>query len=109
MNLTPGQVVWYVPVFPMGEPVTVEKVGRKWATMVGRKERIEVATGRVTEPGYGLRGNVWESEADFEVWYRTVESWRAFERDIATRSRPAQATLENIAAARRLLGLEVSP
>lgn len=112
MTLTPGQVVWYVPNYgsTYARDLTITKVGRKWAETDSRGLRVEIGTNVVSERDYGERGIIHESKEVAAELARLDAAWNDLRIDAYNRrSRPAHMTLETIAAARRLLGLEVMP
>lgn len=107
MNLTPGMALWYVEDGGRARSVTVETVGRKWATLVEcPRERVEVATGDVCERGYGRRGQVWLTRLAHEEDRYLRARWRDLAREVSG-PMPKGMTLETINNARRLLKLEV--
>ena len=102
-------MVWYVPS-RNGNPraVTVEKVGRKWVTFKEIEGRTAIGSTEVEIQGFGRVGILYPSR---EVWAekRLLEAaWSDVQRDLCRKTaRPAGVTLEDINAARGLLGLEV--
>ena len=111
MTLTPGQDVWYVPC-RNGNPraVTVEKVGRKWVTFTEIEGRAAIGSVEVEVQGFGRVGILYPSREAWVEKGRIDAAWFDVQRDLYRKtSRPAGVTLEDINAARRLLGLEVLP
>lgn len=107
-NLTIGQKLWYVPGERRGEPreVTIVTVGRKWFSVAEiswarfDNERLKLDS----EYGGGvycyLSREVYEAQVGLSV------AWREFQRAVErARSTDPQITIENIAAARKLLGM----
>lgn len=55
-----GQKLWWVPSARYGmseQEVTVEKIGRKWATLAGGRYRIDIKTLRADGGDYCCPGN----------------------------------------------------
>lgn len=110
MKLTPGQVVWYVPRNGNPRKMIVSKVGRKWASTEGRVDlKILLGTSDVHVPNFGKVGTIYDAQDVFASRQRLDAAWDDFFRDVRnlSRSRSEAVTVEDITAARRLLGLEV--
>ena len=111
MTLTPGQDVWYVPTRGNARALTVEKVGRKWVTFTeADQKRVAIGSVEVEVQGFGRVGILYPSREAWVEKGRIDAAWFDVQRDLYRKtSRPAGVTLEDINAARRLLGLEVLP
>ena len=106
-----GQVVWVERNRkPAGEEATVTKVGRKWATLSGRREqRFDVETWRIDSESCASSGRVYPCREGREKELLVIAAWRNFA-DAADRyCAPPNATIETIQQAAALLGLEVKP
>jgi hypothetical protein len=111
-DLTVGQTLWYVrhdnsrP--STGYEVVVTRVGRKWATLKDCG-RIDKSTLWRDGEGYAPPGRCWLSKDAWEQEKRVASAWDDLCRRIsgAWRRRPDSVTVENIAAAAALLGIEM--
>lgn len=85
MKLTVGQTLWYVPSGRHGNPheITVEKVGRKWATC-SRFLRIDMETLAADGGNYSSPGSCYLSKADHDAEVALEETWKRF-RDLVDR------------------------
>ncbi|MFN7927898.1 MAG: hypothetical protein U0Y68_08115 [Blastocatellia bacterium] len=104
-NLQPGQKLWYVPNWKQSAPreLTIEKIGRKWATTA--YERVDLETLRVDGGQYGSPGQCYLSREAYETHQVTMRTWMNFcQRLTPTRTR---ATLEQIQQAAALLGISL--
>ena len=110
-----GQVVWVEGGSGRSayqNEATVAKVGRKWATLSGRREqRFDVETWRINSSGYQGAGRVYPCREDREKELALVAVWRNLSGaiDRYRYSAPPNVTIETIQQAAELLGLEVKP
>lgn len=109
MTLTARQVVWYVPWHGNPRNMTVSKVGRKWAATEERPDlKILIGTDEVHVPNFGRVGTIYLSREAREEQARLSAAWDDVRKDLYGKvTRPDAVTVEDINAARRLLGLEV--
>lgn len=110
-KLQEGTELWWVPSnqYRAKEPVTVIKVGRKWAELSNRfridLETMEGDGGK----GYSSPGKAWQSQADYEAYMAIQTAWNDLRNDIYKLWRsPPNVTVEAINSLRRQIGLEVS-
>lgn len=114
MSLTVGQTLWYVPQYSYrpdkgGYEVTIEKVGRRWATLANNQGRIDRDTLHVDGRGYSSPGRCWINRDHYEKHKRAASVWAEFARQVWTKSLPSNITEENIRQAALLLKLELKP
>lgn len=108
MELTVGQKLYFVPAYNR-QPyeVEVKKVGRRWASAVnGRiKMRLDIETLCPHEDdGSGI---AYLSREDYEQRLALDVAWRELHKALIYRDRlPNGVTVEKIAEARKLLGLD---
>lgn len=105
-----GQKLWFVRNNNTGGfsskqyEVTVTKVGRLWATLDNRM-RCDF-NGIVDGGGYSSPGQCYESREEYESISALENAWREFQMNIyAYRKSPESVSVENIAEAKRILGL----
>ena len=108
-----GQVVWVEGGSGRSayqNEATVAKVGRKWATLSGRREqRFDVETWRIDSESCASSGRVYPCREGREKELLVIAAWRNFA-DAADRyCAPPNVTIEAIQQAAELLGLEVKP
>lgn len=103
-----GQTLYFVPRHlrdRRSENVTVEKIGRKWATLSNR-HRIDIETLVVDGGEYSSPGRCYLSKDEYEAESALQSTWNSFKREIERQSRiPGGVTVERIAEARKLLNL----
>jgi hypothetical protein len=108
MKLEVGQKLWWVPSHRhnMSErEVTVEKVGRKWATL-DCGYRIDVASLVADVGGYSSPGKCYPTREEWSAENALGTAWSEFASDIRNRyRRPEGVTIEDIRQARELLKL----
>lgn len=112
--LVEGQKLWFVGSHPHrhnrgGQEVTVEKVGRKWATISAGADRIDKTTLRADGGGYTSPGQCYLSEAEYEAEKALSVAWSEFAALMDRWRMPSDMTLEKITKAREVLGLAVTP
>lgn len=104
-----GQKLWLVMHHygtrpPRKFEVTVKKAGRKWFTL-DNFMRCD-GNGIVDGGGYSSPGQCYESREEYESILALENAWREFQMNIyAYRKRPESVSVENIAEAKRILGL----
>jgi hypothetical protein len=105
-----GQKLWLVINnsvcgFPSKQyEVTVTKSGKLWATLDNRM-RCD-GNGIVDGGKYSSPGRCYGSREEFEAIVALETSWREFQMLVnAYRNRPVSVSVENIAEAKRILGL----
>ena len=109
LNLTLGASLYFVPSYHTrvkGRVVTVDSVGRKWATL-SNGYRVSLETGEF-EPqnhGYSNPGVLYESESAFLVEDALTRAWSSLVRDLQVAKRPEGISLEVIGRVREALGL----
>ena len=115
-----GQVVWVEGGSGRSayqNEATVAKVGRKWATLSGRREqRFDVETWRIDSESCASSGRVYPCREGREKELLVIAAWRNFAwrnlSDAIDRYRysaPPNVTIEALQQAAELLGLEVKP
>ena len=105
-DLSVGQKLWFVPDRHFGQPreVTVLKIGRKWAAISERGDRIDIETLVVDGKGYSSPGRCYRSREGYETIAAANAAWDALMRDLRnTYQRPRGLTVEDIEQARRIL------
>lgn len=110
-NLFVGQKLWWVPSNRHGSnrEVGVTKVGRKWAQL-SNHHRIDVQTLVADAGEFSSPGTCYRDQAEYEAAAALERAWSRLRQDISLAyQRPEQVSLENIEAARSLLGLGVRP
>jgi len=107
-KLTVGQKLWWMPsnIREFGCEVTVTKVGRKWAHL-DNFERIDTKT-LVSDGVAWPNGRCYLSQAEHQAELALSLAWQKLCFDLKHRSQPTGVTLESIAAARVLLGLDAA-
>jgi hypothetical protein len=107
-NLQVGQSLWYVPSNRRDSerPVTVQKIGNRWAA-IGYSLRIDLETLRADGGNYSSPGRCYLSEQDWTATKLADKEWNDL-RSKMTWNVPSGVTLENIKAARKLLGCEAN-
>lgn len=118
MKYEVGQVLWLncPERYRASGPITITKVGRKWAEYCHLDERgrqfrrgkFSMETGYVDCGGYTPVDKVWPSEEAYTAWEVRLETWRKL-RDWMSRGAPASVTTQDICAAAKLLGMPVEP
>ncbi len=80
MPLQVGQKLWFVPKNGSGTPheVTVEKIGRKWAS-IGRRGRINLETLAVDGGEYSSPGQCYEDRAAYETKVELQAAWSSLQ------------------------------
>ena len=83
MKLTVGQKLWFVPSDRRGNhsEVTVEKIGRKWATLDCRY-RIDLVSLRADGGEYSSPGACYLNEQVYLEERMLLSAWNAFKRRI---------------------------
>ncbi|MDB5437965.1 MAG: hypothetical protein JWM33_392 [Caulobacteraceae bacterium] len=111
MALSVGQTLFYVPErsrWAKPRDVTVEKVGRKWATLADNAGRIDVKTLRMDGGGFHSPGDCYLSRAEWEESVQLDDAWRPFRNAVARNlSAPNGITIEAIYAAAKALGFSL--
>lgn len=110
-NIVEGQTLWFVGN-AMGNfkhvfgPVTVTKVGRKWADITGVfKGRIDVSTGHADASGYSRPGTCYESRLAWLNQEGADLAWNALRLAIVHHKRPEGLSFEAIEHVAQQLGL----
>lgn len=110
-----GAVLWYVPSQRYGSArlVTIEKVGRVWATFDRGLHRARTVDGYVDGGEFSSPGTLWPSEAEHTAHVARALAWERFCNQLHgfrfVRVIPELATVENIAKCRELLGIPEKP
>lgn len=112
MNLQPGQKLWFVYSDRrqgQGREVTVEKIGRKWATLTDG-DRVSIESLDMDGGQYSSPGRCYLSR---EEWARSEEvrlAWVRFSDSVHSRyAPPTGVTAEAIRSVSMILKLEVKP
>ncbi len=108
MSLEVGQKLWFVPNSRRGNPkeVTVEKVGRRWATL-DISERVDVNTLEVDAGEFTTWATCYLSEEDHRKIVELSVAWSDFAQELRSMySRPKSVTLEDIVKCREILGMK---
>ncbi|QCG93985.1 hypothetical protein E6C67_08535 [Azospirillum sp. TSA2s] len=110
-KLTVGQMLWYVPnAFPHVAPgyITVQSVGRKWATVSGvdiKDWRLDIGSLRFDAP-FRNPGWVYETREQWEVGDGLRLYWSTIR--VAMRGDPKEGvSIDAIYQAASLLGIEL--
>ena len=93
-----GQKLWFVwSERRIGEPreVTVEKVGRVWATLDNHR-RCD-ATGKVDGGQYQSPGHCYVSREVYELEQSRLNAWWKFKRGLEHKQMPESLTIEALA------------
>ncbi len=106
-----GDMLWFEarPRYGASGPVTVTKVGRKWASYGPsyRRDRFDITNGEVDGYGYEPHGRVWPTQTDALVDARRCKLWQAVELGMGYHA-PEGVTIDDIEAAAKLLKIPVS-
>lgn len=107
-KLVVGQKLWYVPNRARECPleVTVEAVGRKWAT-IDRRNRISVETLEADGAGYSSPGRCYLTRREWEDEQERLAAIRAFRSRVGEWSWGKGITTDAIRQAAALLGIEL--
>lgn len=106
-NLTVGQTLWYVPRRGSSQEVTIEKIGRRWATLAPHWcGRIDITTLAVGGGQYTSPAQCYLSEGAYTKWRTDLELWFLFRR-LLDRTTMPQGGADAIRQAAALLGLEL--
>ena len=100
-----GQKLWWVPSARYGmseQEVTVEKIGRKWATLSGGRYRIDIKTLRADGSNYCSPGTCYIDKEAFLIERETRLLWCKL-RTSLTLQLPAGVTVSDIQQAMQLL------
>lgn len=89
-----------------GQEVEVTKVGRKWAELDGGRYRADLQTGQIDGGEYLSPGRLYPSREAYQAELALDKGWFDLRHAVNRHSAPAGVTLERIAEARKLLGLE---
>jgi hypothetical protein len=108
--LTVGQVLLFVPAdnrWSGPYEVTVEKVGRRWATMSRGCGRVDINTLIVDGAGYSSPGRCYLSREEWESRRRADAAWKALCRHMerARWKAPDHLNAADIAKAAEALGI----
>jgi len=78
-TLQVGQVLYFVPSYSYGNSyeITVEKIGRKWAT-TSHRHRIDLVTLRADGGGWDSPGRAYLSRAEHETEQARHAAWSGF-------------------------------
>lgn len=102
MPLQVGQKLWFVPNDRRScapYEVTVEKIGRKWAS-IGRRGRINLETLAVDGGGYSSPGQCYEDRAVYEAKVALQAAWSSFQNKVRHQWRvPDGVTMDTIRVA----------
>ena len=108
-SLKVGQELWCVPERGNPHSVTITAIGRKWATLDGGRNRVDVTTLRIDGRGYHTTSRCYLRESDYTESVKVRKTWEAFERSIRFILTPkVGVTVENIREAARLLGVPLA-
>jgi len=104
-GLKSGQTLWWVPANGKrcGE-VTVTKVGRKWATL-DNGHRISLDTLVADGGERSTPGHCYYSEETYRGLVARAVEWTRLRADMQFSPPPDSVSIDDIAAARKLLGL----
>lgn len=87
--------------------VAITAIGRRWATLAGREGRFDIETGALDGGDFASPGEVYRSRDEWETKQALASTWSKFRQAVDQSWRPpVGATVEAIAQARALLGLE---
>lgn len=109
MSLVVGQKLWFVPYSRRDaeREVTVEKVGRKWAT-TERGLRLDLVTLVADAGGFTSPGRAYLDRAAYEAEVERQKAWQTLvcqlRHSFAT---PRDVSIEAIREAARLLGVQL--
>lgn len=108
-KLKPGQKLWlqsWHNYRQTGE-VTIAKVGRKYATLLGMRDdiRMDMETMILEMKDFGSYGKCYFSEEDFIQESALMSARNNLNKDIRGYNCPANFTMEDIQKVRKVLGL----
>lgn len=102
-----GQKLWFVPSMYYHHKTPVEvvitKVGRVW--LQTSNHRINAITLEADGGKYSSPGKCYLSKEEYDAVNLKEVLWKSIKTDIAYMSVPDSVTIENMEAARKLLGL----
>lgn len=108
-ELKVGQTLWYVPDRQRwSDPceVTIEKIGRKWATLQGHYGRVDIETLCIDGGRYSSPGSCYISKEAYEAQVALNRAWAAFRKSVDRQhAPPSDCTMHKIEAAAASLGL----
>ena len=111
MTLVVGQTLWYVPSYGYrrdGHEVSVEKIGRRWATLAGNWGRIDKDTLWLDGGQHSSLGRCWLSREAWEESKAIEAAIRRLEGKIRYGRVEPGVTLADIQAAAALLRVDIS-
>jgi hypothetical protein len=100
-----GQKLWFVRSYRAGGPqeVTVEKVGRRWATLNIRL-RCD-ASGCVDGGQYSSPGHCYVSREAYELKMFRIGAWQGFKRSLERATMPDHLTTDELTQIAEQLGI----
>jgi hypothetical protein len=111
-EIKPGQTLWYVPRHGEPREVTVEKIGRRWATLVDvggwRPGRMDIKTMWLDDgAGYSSPGRCYLSREAHETAQRISKLWNALARRVSPAGIQSGVTEAAILEAAALLRIDL--
>lgn len=108
MKLTVGQKLCFVPNRKYMSPrfVTVAKIGRKWVT-AAENSTLRFDKDTMQADGYWT-GSAYQSYEHYEETKAITQAWTDFCDKMKWYNQPDGVTVEKIAEARKLLGLDAA-
>jgi len=95
MDWQVGMEVWVVPPYGRPRAAKVTKIGRKWVTLDGGRERFEAETMHLDSGGFGSPGTVWLSEDEWKDHAARNDAWRKLKNSMPW-DVPKRITLDRI-------------
>lgn len=109
-KLKVGDELYCVPKYRLGDPrtVTVEKIGRKWATLAKREGRIRLSNWILDGGQLSSPGRCYENEEEYQEYERRKDARLAFTRARAYTTMPEELTLDDLREIAHKLGCGVA-
>ena len=109
MKLSKGDTLWFVEDNEsLMRPIILSKIGRAWAYSDDlRGYRIDTYNMSVFA-GNGFHGKCYRTREEYEMKLMADRKWTLLQREISRVNRPSNLRIENIDAAAKLLGIELS-
>lgn len=105
-KLKVGDELYCVPQYRLGYPriVTIEKIGRTWATLARSEGRIRLSSWELDSRQFTSSGRCYENEEEYLEYQRRKDARLAFARARAYTTMPEELTLDDLREIAHKLG-----